>query len=89
MAERGIQTNDLYNLVKPRLDELQSKAYDGDVHFTEEGYEILGQAVANALVPEPATLSLLGIGAVALLCRRRIRRNIASSHRGDSTRALG
>ncbi|MHC4716306.1 MAG: SGNH/GDSL hydrolase family protein [Planctomycetota bacterium] len=57
MAAKGIATDDLYGLVKPRLHELQSKAYDSDVHYTAEGYRVLGRAVARAIVAEPATAS--------------------------------
>ncbi|MHC4716305.1 MAG: GDSL-type esterase/lipase family protein [Planctomycetota bacterium] len=70
MDADGVPTNDLYGLVKQRLDELQSKAYDTDVHFTAEGYDVLGQAVAQAIIPEPATVWLLAIGAAASLRRR-------------------
>lgn len=55
-----------------RLDNLQIHAYDGSA-FIVPGL-IPGSAEINRDIPEPASMALLGIGAVALLARRRRRR---------------
>lgn len=47
MEESGVAIDDLYALVKPRLEELQLPA---NVHYNKAGYEALGrQAAANIL----------------------------------------
>jgi simple sugar transport system permease protein len=47
MDESGIQIDDLYALVKPRLEELQMPA---NVHFKNEGYDVLAQQVAQSIL---------------------------------------
>jgi acyl-CoA thioesterase-1 len=47
MNDSGIAIDDLYALVKPRLDELQLPA---NVHFTSPGYEVLGHQVAESVL---------------------------------------
>lgn len=47
MANHGIPTNDLYTLSASFAPELFT--CPGDVHFTLEGYQILGQQVATAI----------------------------------------
>ena len=46
MDERGIAIDDLYAFALPRLAEIQQPA---NVHFTEEGYEVLAQQVAASI----------------------------------------
>jgi lysophospholipase L1-like esterase len=81
MAEKGIEIHDLYGLVKPLLGELQAQAYDSDVHFTEEGYEVLGQAVAQAIMLPESTQTLLHACALATLALLRRR----APHGKDTT----
>ena len=40
-------------------------------HFDADGQQILGERFAAAYLPEPATMSLLAIGGLALIRRRR------------------
>ena len=47
MTESGIPVNDLYELIKPRLAELQLPA---NVHFTLPGYNVLGHQVAESVL---------------------------------------
>ncbi|MBL0110981.1 MAG: SGNH/GDSL hydrolase family protein [Saprospiraceae bacterium] len=47
MKENGVVINDLYTLVLPRMSEIQLPS---NVHFTEPGYEVLGEAVAQKIV---------------------------------------
>jgi hypothetical protein len=47
MREREISINDLHSTIEPHLDEVQNPA---DVHFTAEGYDILGKQVARHLL---------------------------------------
>jgi lysophospholipase L1-like esterase len=47
MQRHGIPENDLYTLIKPRLAELQ---LPNNVHFREEGYEVLGRQVADSIL---------------------------------------
>lgn len=49
MKKNGIAIDDLYAIAKPRLDELQSKLYETDVHYTEKGYAVLGDAVTQSI----------------------------------------
>jgi lysophospholipase L1-like esterase len=46
MAENGVAIDDLYAVVKPRLAEFQRP---DDAHYTLEGYEFLGTAVAASI----------------------------------------
>lgn len=46
MAENGIDVDDLFEVVKPRLAEFQKPK---DVHFDDNGYQFLGCAVAVAI----------------------------------------
>lgn len=46
MAKHGIEINDLYTAMKPRLTEFQNPK---DVHFGEPGYRFLGDRVAAAI----------------------------------------
>jgi lysophospholipase L1-like esterase len=46
MSHYGVMVNDLHARVLPRLDEFQREA---NVHFTEEGYAFLAEAVAVAI----------------------------------------
>jgi len=59
------------NFMTDRLDNLQIHAYNGSA-FIVPGL-IPGSVEANRDIPEPASMALLGIGAVALLARRRRR----------------
>jgi hypothetical protein len=47
MTESGIPIDDLYELVKPRLAELQLPA---NVHYTLPGYNVLGHQVAESVL---------------------------------------
>ena len=47
MAERRIAIDDLYKLVYPRLGEVQLSA---NVHYTPEGYDVLGHQVAESIL---------------------------------------
>jgi len=47
MTESGIPIDDLYELVKPRLGELQLPA---NVHYTLPGYNVLGHQVAESVL---------------------------------------
>jgi lysophospholipase L1-like esterase len=47
MRESGIAIDDLYALVKPRLQELQLPA---NVHYTLPGYQVLGHQVAESIL---------------------------------------
>jgi GDSL-like lipase/acylhydrolase family protein len=47
MTESGIPIDDLYELVKPRLAELQLPA---NVHYTLPGYDVLGHQVAQSVL---------------------------------------
>ena len=46
MRKRNIPVNDLYSVALPRLKEIQRP---DNVHFTEEGYGVLAQEVANSI----------------------------------------
>lgn len=46
MKQNGIEIDDLYGLVKPKLASLQQPA---NVHFTAEGYSVLAQQVAERI----------------------------------------
>jgi hypothetical protein len=59
------------NFMTDRLDNLQIHAYN-DSAFIVPGL-ITGSVEVNRDIPEPASMALLGIGAVALLARRRRR----------------
>ncbi len=52
MAERGVESIDLYGVVMDN-DAEALLAPDG-VHFTPEGYQVLGQAIADYLLQEEA-----------------------------------
>ena len=47
MKKHQIQVNDLHALIAPELKQYALGA--DDVHFTEEGYEQLGEQVAEAI----------------------------------------
>ena len=47
MTESGIPIDDLYELIKPRLGELQLPA---NVHYTLPGYNVLGHQVAESVL---------------------------------------
>jgi lysophospholipase L1-like esterase len=47
MDESGIPIDDLYVLVKPRLDELQMPA---NVHFNKNGYDVLAHQAAQSIL---------------------------------------
>lgn len=49
MKENGVAIDDLYSVIKPRIDELQSKAYESDVHYNEKGKQVLAEAVTKAI----------------------------------------
>ncbi|MBN1556476.1 MAG: SGNH/GDSL hydrolase family protein [Phycisphaerae bacterium] len=75
MADYGIVTDDLYTLsVELRQDPaMYPPGYD--VHYTALGYQNLAdhvsESIRTALSPEPATVSLLCLGGLALLRRRK------------------
>jgi lysophospholipase L1-like esterase len=46
MQKRGVAIDDLFGFITPRLDEMQRPK---DVHFKDEGYELLGQKVAESV----------------------------------------
>lgn len=46
MQKHGVPTDDLFSLVKPKLAEIQNT---NDVHFKEEGYQLLGAQVAKSI----------------------------------------
>lgn len=46
MQKHGITTDDLFTVIRPHLAELQNP---NDVHFKDEGYQILGQKVAQEI----------------------------------------
>lgn len=50
MKENGIAIDDLYAVAKPRLNALQARAYATDVHYTKEGYTVLGEAVTQSVL---------------------------------------
>jgi hypothetical protein len=70
-AGTGVGSISGISFTTDRLDNLQIHAYDGSA-FIVPGL-IPGSVVANRDIPEPASMALLGIGAVALLARRRRR----------------
>src|SRR5262245_2550019 len=45
----------------------------GDFHPTQAGYEVIAQQFTSAVVPEPASLALLLIGAGGALIAKRLR----------------
>jgi len=47
MDESGIPIDDLYTLVKPRLEELQLPA---NVHFNKDGYGVLAHQAAQSIL---------------------------------------
>jgi lysophospholipase L1-like esterase len=47
MVESGVAIDDLYTLVKPRLEELQLPA---NVHYTKTGYDVLGHQAAESIL---------------------------------------
>ena len=47
MDENGVPINDLYRFCLPRIDAIQLKE---DVHFSETGYQVLGEAVAEKIL---------------------------------------
>ena len=47
MEENGIEVNDLYSFVLPRMNEIQ---IPNNVHFTEAGYLALGEQVSKAIL---------------------------------------
>jgi acyl-CoA thioesterase-1 len=49
MQENGVAIDDLYAVIKPRIDELQTQAYATDVHYNEKGNEVLAEAVTKAI----------------------------------------
>jgi acyl-CoA thioesterase-1 len=49
MKENGVAIDDLYTTIKPRIDELQSKAYAEDVHYNAKGHQVLSEAVARSI----------------------------------------
>ena len=49
MKENGVLVNDLYTVIKPRIDELQTKAYSSDVHYNEKGNKVLCEAVVKSI----------------------------------------
>ena len=48
MAEHGIEIHDMYGSVKPHMKTLMLP--NGNVHFTKEGYERLGNDVADVIL---------------------------------------
>ena len=49
MKENGIAIDDLYAVIKPRINELQSKAYDIDVHYNAQGSQVLSEALVQSI----------------------------------------
>ena len=49
MKENGVAIDDLYAIIKPRIDELQSKAYETDVHYNDKGHHVLSAAVVKSV----------------------------------------
>jgi lysophospholipase L1-like esterase len=49
MKENGVAIDDLYAVIKPRIDNLQSKKYDSDVHYNDMGNIVLSEAVAGSV----------------------------------------
>lgn len=49
MKENDVAVDDLYQVIKPRIDELQAKAYDSDVHYNEKGNQVLSEAVVQSI----------------------------------------
>jgi lysophospholipase L1-like esterase len=47
MDKQGIPVVDLYSFALPKLDEIQLPR---NVHFTDEGYAVLAQPVADAIL---------------------------------------
>lgn len=58
---------DFYDVIEGHQDTL---LYPNDIHPNDAGYAALGRVAAQA-VPEPGTWAALGLGAVAVLRRRR------------------
>ena len=46
MQSHGIATDDLFTFITPHLGKVQNPK---DVHFTEEGYKLLGKQVATSI----------------------------------------
>jgi hypothetical protein len=71
VTDRGlvISTNALsHSLGNIRHVEFSTNTGLGEFHDAADNYEVI---VGNSLIPEPATLSLLGLGSLLLLRRRR------------------
>jgi len=49
MKENGVAVDDLYSVIKPRIAELQSRAYDSDGHYNEKGNQALAEAVTKTI----------------------------------------
>ena len=47
MDESGVAIDDLYALVKPRLEELQLPA---NVHYSKAGYDVLAHQAAQSIL---------------------------------------
>lgn len=76
--EFGAKYVDFYSVINGNVPEL-TNYHDGQGgHMNQAGYAAVARALAAAAVPEPASVTMLGIGFVGLLGYRwRIRKNAA------------